>query len=610
MQLRPISERRYLKPMTILFAGILGFAAAFVSMNLWHADLNYVLIGQGGDAVLEQMGIQNMLETGTRNHALRLGGVSGLYLYEYPVSDFINYAIMFVISLFTHNSARILNIFYILCYPLSAMTAAWAFLELKISHRVALFAAVLYACLPYHFLRNENHLLLSAYYMVPLASLAAFWFLGRDADYFFSRKVSFVENIKKNRIFLLALLFCLLISSTGLYYAFFSCFFLGIVLIKHICVDRKFSRSVLAVLAGLGTTFLGVVLNYMPTLIFRWSGGDRGTALVRPGEAAEIYGLKILDLVMPTMAHRNSFLRQIADTLHATEPLANENLTVSLGILGAIGFIALLIVPLVGFKDHTSPHFRRLRQASLFTLSGVLLAMQGGISALICRLVLSSIRGYSRICVYLAFFSLFATAILLDKLIFGKKFAQIQMESSDNKIASVNHKTKIRRTVFSLALIPLLVFGLYDQIPLNSVQNYAANIASDRSLQAFFAEVEASVPAGTLVYALPYSEFPEPYVSYGSSPYSLLNGYLCTKTLRWSCAAMVGTKASNWAEATSKLSAEQMIQELKTQGYGAIYIDFLNYPDDTLTKLAEQLQNITGSTPITSEDGTRFFLSL
>ncbi len=590
----------------VLLAGILSSAICFICMKLWNADLRYVLIGQGGDAVLEQMGIQNMIETGTRNFALRLGGSSGSSLYEYPVSDFINYAIMFLISLFTKNSALVMNLFYLLCFPLTAMTGTWALLEMRISPIPALFAATLFPFIPYHFYRNENHLLLSAYYLVPLACLTTYWLLGREADSTFSRQKTMRENIRDNRTFLLAIFFSLLISSTGIYYAFFSCFFMAVAMLVLLFSDRRVSKSVRTAFFCIVTTIFGVALNFLPTFLYRWQGGDRGTPLSRPGEAAEIYGLKIVDLLIPATAHRIPAFRTFAESYHATELVSNENITVSLGIIGAATFLCLLMIPFFPKKRFHSVTFQQLRKSSLFVIAGVLLAMQGGISALICRLLLTSVRAYSRICVFLAFYIFVATAVLLQRAFFGSPEGPSH-KTEDRPRSAVKY---LQTAGIAVVLAALLVGGLYDQITLFSEPNYAGNIAADKSTQAFFSKAENAVPAGTLVYVLPYTDFPEPYTSYSSSPYALMNGYLCTKTLRWSYGAMTGTKSAEWARKTSVLSAKEMISELRKEGYGAVYIDLLNYPDDSLVNLSADLTKETKATPIISEDGTKIFLTL
>ena len=602
------------KPLVILLSGLLSAVFFVLVTKIWLSNINYLFIGMGKDSVLELMGIQNVLETGTRNEATRLGGVTGQFLYEYPVSDFLNYAIMWVISLFTKNSATIANIFYFLGYPLASMAATWALLELDISKIVSVFAGVLYAFLPYHFMRNQNHLLLSAYFMVPLGALAAFWLMSRKTDFHFTRKASWRENIHRNRRFLLSLLFCLMISSTGLYYAFFACFFLLLAAARLFFADRKLSRSVVSGIVQISVVVMGVLLNYFPTILFGLFGGESGAVLSRPGEGAEIYGLKLFILLLPTVGHRIPAVEAFMNEIHASVPITNENISVSLGFLGAVGLLILLLVPILKYKNQLSDRGESLKTAALFMYGGIFLSIQGGLGAIVCRLFIHGIRAYNRIVVFLFFFALFAVAMLLDLLIFGPEktwLADKDLSAASLSIPKAKRRNKQKnRRWFALLLVPLLPLSVYDQTPRLSVQDYAVNMAADQEIQAFFQDVEASVPAGTLVYVLPFTSFPEAPLTYGASPYSQLWGYLNTKTLRWSYGAMVGTSSSNWAEETAALPAKAMLQELKAQGYGAVYIDLLNYPDDSMQKLSDEFIALTGQKAIISRSGQQIFIPI
>lgn len=602
------------KPVIILLSGLISTVFFILITELWRADIHSVFIGMGGDSVLELMGIQNLLETGTRNRATRLGGVSGQFLYNYPVSDFLNYAIMWIISLFTKNAAVIMNVFYFLGYPLASMTATWALLELDVSRIVSVFAGVPYAFLSFHIMRNQNHLLLSAYFIVPLGILAAIWLMNRKADFHFLRKDPFREKIRKNRRFLLSLLFCLLISSTGLYYAFFACFFLLVATARLLFADRKLSKSVTTGCLLIAVVVSGVLLNYLPTIWFGLTGGESGESLSRPGEGAEIYGLKLFNLLLPTIAHRFPGMESYVNEALTTLPVTNENSTVSLGLIGSIGLLILLVAPILKYRNELSDRGETLKTVALFMYGGIFLSMQGGLGALVCRLLIHGIRAYNRIVVFLFFFALIAVALSLDLLIFGPEKTWLADKVQGNGPAhgtKTTHRLKPRsRQWLALFLIPLLPATIYDQVPFISVQNYEINIAADQDMRTFFQEAEAGVPEGTLVYVLPFTSFPEAPMTYGASPYSQLSGYLNTKTLRWSYGAMVGTSSSNWASKTANLPAAEMLTELKARGYGAIYVDLLNYPDDTLQKLSDELIALTGQEPVISTSGLQIFIPI
>lgn len=597
--------------MLILLSGALTTLIMFFVLRLWMADMQYVFVGRKGDASLELLGIQNLLETGSRNLSDRLGGVWGQQMYDFPAFDFLNYLIMLFISLFTKNAAVILNVFYLLTYPLAAMTAVFALLELKCSRISALFACQLFPFMSYHFFRNETHLLLSAYYMVPLGLLVVLWYMQGDIPVSFSRRKSFRQNISDNRNFLLSVLFCLMISSTGIYYAYFTCFFLILAIFKNAIDGRKWSRSTTTGVTLLLIIMAGGIANYIPTILYHLAGGERADALVRAGESAEIYGLKIIDLFMPTVGHHVGRIAQLVTAFHNSEPLANENTTVSLGILGSISFALLLIIPVLSFKE-ISNRKKLLRNTSILAYSGVILATTGGVSALICRLVFSGIRAYNRISVFLFFMALISGVIILDTF-----FDHNVNSSGDLAEASYDEISRKKTSFFrsrkkwlKILLIPLLILALYDQIPGISTQPYEANKLEDMKAASYFQQIEASVPAGTYIYQLPYVSFPEPSLSYGSGPYSQLAGYLNTKTLRWSYGALGGTQSDVWAKAVSEMPSDQIIAALEEAKYGGIYIDLSNYPDESIKNLSIQLIQLTGTDPIYSQSGQQVFIQL
>jgi len=611
------------KSFLVILSGALCTLIMIFVMKLWHADINYLFIGSGGDSVLELMGIQNMVETGSRNLSERLGGIGGQQLYDYPSFDSLNYGIMWIFGLFTKNPAAIMNFFFLATFPLAAMTAMFALLELGISRPVSLFTSLLYPFMPYHFLRNQNHLLLVAYYMVPLAILVVLWLMQGESDLSLIRRPSIRESMKANRNFLLSILFCIMISSTGIYYAYFTCFFLLLAIVINIFKVRGWNRNSSTGAIYLLTITAGAFINYIPTIIYHLSGGEKAAELIRPGESAEVYGLKLIDLFMPTIGHQVDYIRYLVTLFHASEPTANENTTVSLGVLGSLGFLLLLILPIIHFRKQTR-RVRIMKDTSIMAYAGFILATQGGVSALICRLLFSGIRAYNRIVVFLFFLALISIAIFIDSCIWGrelvlqkavpdvkKKRPSVFSRFLQNKqVMALGSFIKKRRKWLCIFLVPLLMCALFDQIPNNSVMPYDAYKMQDQATQAYFQKVEASVPQDTYVYQLPFVEFPEPYTSYGTSPYSQLAGYINTKTLRWSYGALGGTSSSDWAQKVSVMPAEEMLAALRDAGYGAIYFDLLNYPDTSLALLKDQLANLTGSTQIVSEDGQKVFIAI
>lgn len=615
MQKKGLTIRLATKPVYVILSGFLCSAILTLVMNLWKADLRYLFVGStSGDAALELTAIQNMIESGTRNLTQRLGGITGQQLYDYPVSDALNYGLMRVFSLFTHNAAMISNLFFLATFPLASMSAMLALLELRISRIASLFSSLLYPFMAYHFLRNQNHLLLSAYYMVPLAILVVLWLLQGEIQFTFSRRKTFGENISENRKYLMSAIICLMIASTGMYYAYFTGFFLMITTLKLLFAEKRWSKTVTVSLSFVFILIIGVLLNLIPTFIYILSGQERATAIIRYRVEAQYYSLKLIDLFMPTMGHHIAFVDNLVTKFHASEPLANENMLVSLGVLAGFGFALLLVTPLLSLKSN-SEKTKLIKNTSFLVYAGFILATMGGLSAIIGTFFFSNIRCYNRICVFFFFMGLLAVAVLVDAIAFGKErpadsIGSISGTEKSQDMRKFSNLCLKHRKKLLVLLLPLLLLALYDQIPNSSVFPYEANKQYDQEIAAYFSSVEASVPEGTYVYQLPYVEFPEPQITYSTGPYAQLVGYLNTKTIRWSSGAMKGTSSDLWAQSVSSMSAEDMLAALKKAGYGGIYIDLFNYSDISLTELKDKLILLTGSTPIVSSDGQKVFIKL
>src|SRR5689334_5088007 len=87
------------------------------------------------------------------------------------------------------NPVVVYNLYYLLTYPLTALTAMLVFRWLGLTLPAAATGALLYAFQPYHHIRWELHYFLAAYWLVPLSSIPAlmicrgeFPFFPRGAD--------------------------------------------------------------------------------------------------------------------------------------------------------------------------------------------------------------------------------------------------------------------------------------------------------------------------------------------------------------------------------------------------------------------------------------------
>jgi len=525
-----------------------------------------------GDTIFYSMSVKGMIDNGWFWRNSFIGAPGGLLMYDFPYVDNAVGVVLWLISIFTHNAALVLNLFYLLTFPLITLTSLYVFRHFNLSYVPSLFCSLLYAFLPYHFLRNENHLILSAYYFIPLVVMVLLWTTAKE----------FSLRTKK---FLISAVICVAIGSSGVYYPFFSCFML---LVAGAIGSLKLQtfRPLLTTLILVGIIGATVTINLSPSLIYKYRNGTAESMQRNPGEA-ESFGLKISQLVLPITGHRVSILDRLKRR-HNRYTWFNESDAASLGIVGSIGFLALLAQLLRRKELVTGTTPGLFHDLSLLNLFAVLLGLVGGFGYLFAVVISSGIRCYNRISIFIAFFSLMAIGIGLEK---------------------IYPRTSRGRSIFYLLVALALIAGILDQTTPDYVPNHAATKAEYLSDEEFVNRIEASVPAGAMIFQLPYVHFPEQGDLHQMVDYDHFRGYVHSKNLRWSYGAMRSREGDRVQEHVAALPAEEFVRALAFGGFSGIYVDRRGYQDGGLAKESE-LSNILQTKPLISPNGRLLFFNL
>ncbi|MGH9803509.1 MAG: hypothetical protein ACRD82_24375, partial [Blastocatellia bacterium] len=197
------------------------------TLKLWQADLR-VPLTYYGEAKYNAMLIKGILDFGWHVDNPAMAAPDGLDLRDVPMMDNnLLFAMIKLIGLFTKNYGVVLNLFYLLTFPLVTVSAMFALRQFGVSTLSAIFASVLYSVLPYHFVRGQHHLFLSAYFLVPLSVMVVLWLAMGKLSLIDAASGKFSFNWREPKL-MTSILICLLISSGGTYYAFFTCFFLAV----------------------------------------------------------------------------------------------------------------------------------------------------------------------------------------------------------------------------------------------------------------------------------------------------------------------------------------------------------------------------------------------
>jgi phosphoglycerol transferase len=204
-------------------------------------------------------------------------------------------------------------------------------------------------------------------------------------------------------------------------------------------------------------------------------------------------------------------------------------------------------------------------------------------------LVSPQIRAYTRISVFIAFFSLIVVAWLLDTL-----FKRLP--------------TPRLRLVYYVGLAVVLVLGVLDQTStiFFFVPEYEKTKREYESDADFVNRIEASLPPHAMVFQLPYMPFPESPPLHQMRPYEHYKAYLHSKTLRWSYGASLGEKEDRWQQAVAAQPAPELVQSVRAAGFSGIYLNLDGY-EDRGAKLENELTAVLGVQPIRNREGNLLF---
>ncbi|HVR42194.1 MAG TPA: hypothetical protein VMS56_02015 [Thermoanaerobaculia bacterium] len=547
-------------------AGAIAVAIAFAVMDLGGADLRVPLERQG-DALLHIVMVQGMLEEGWPLVIERAGAPGALDFRDFPAVDNFNLLLIRIVALFVRDAALLVNVFFLLTFVLVAASGFIVARRLGVSVALSYPVAILYSLLPYHFGRAIGHLFLSGYYLVPVAVLIAVEI---------SRGNALLDRARPARLAAVVLA-CVALGSSGIYYPFFASLFIVLAGVTASLLRR--SRAPFGTSAAIaGIIFASLVFNHLPSIVKDQREGSLGVASRVPAEV-EYFGLKISQLVLPVSGHRLESLAHLRDRYNRG-PLMTENDMSSLGLFGAAGFV-LLLAWLLWIKPPAREMNRGeglLHHLSVLNAGGLLFATIGGFASIFALVISPQVRSVNRISVFIAYFSMVAAAIAIDRLVGGRP-----------------------RWVAPIAAAIIIAAGALDQTGA-SVRRFRGDEASFEEYRRYVRRIEAALPPDASVFQLPYFPFPENGAIEGIGDYEPFRPYLASRTTEWSYGAVRGSVGDLWQREVAALEPEPMIRTLAQAGFDAIWIDRRGHPDRAAA-LERELARFAGAIPFASPDG-------
>lgn len=565
--------------------------------GLQGANLSYPIQAFGGDANIAVY-IAKALGENAFPHNNRVGAPFGLDYNDCYQPDVIHHWILKLLMKITGKALLTVNIYYLFGFVLISCSAFYVLRRFRLSTMVAVLCAVLYAFIPSHLWRSYYHLFLSEYYLVPLVVLLAVRIM---TDYPDERKsvdraaTEPCDSRQKQitRLLYFAVPLGALVGAGGVYYAFYSILVLGAAAFYALFRGRK-KHSVIGFTCA-AIISATTVLSMWPTLHYKAEHGTNEQVSHRTVLDTEVFGLEITDLYLPTPQHPIKKLRDLTNKYGESLPVLNENESqfASLGVIGAIGFTAMLLWP---FVRHSNTGYNSvIMSLAVLALVSVLYATTGGFGTLFSLLITPEIRANNRMVFFIAFFSFFAFGFMLEKSAYA-----------------LMRRSSARFLLGGLSVL-LLIFGLYDQgtttVRADVLRSRGAYRTAYEDDNRFIQRIESESPPGGNILQLPYVSFPEVPPVYHMGNYDHLQAYIYSKKLRWSFPAMRGRPGDDWIRDLSSAPIPELVRRAVLSGFCGIYIDRQGYTDSA-AGLESQLRAVTGVEPIVSADGKLSFFSL
>jgi phosphoglycerol transferase len=462
------------------------------------------------------------------------------------------------------------NLFYLASFLAVALAAYAALRWLAVRPPFAAAGGVVTSLLPYHFARNEAHLMLGDYAAVPLLVALAVNQLGADPW--------FALGKWRTRRGLGALGIVAFAAGTGLYYAVFGAVILlatgGIAALAW----RRWTTFVSAlILAGVVAVALGVQL--IPTIAQTAQDGRNPVVADRSFYETELYSLRPAAMVLPIPHHRIALLGKASEK-YDSAPESSEP-GQALGIVATIGLLVLLLgaaTALVGGNGLRDPHDRGL---ALVAFVAIGLGITAGGGTLLALFGTSEVRAWGRIVVFPAFVGIAVSLRLLDRWTSGRGLSA---------------------TTTIVLVVALATVAVLDQTSGATTPQYERVSARFRVDREFVHQVADRLPKDAAVLQLPYVDFPERPPVERMADYDHFDGYLNSDTLRWSYGVVRGR--GDWQNGQRALPLRAQLTRARDAGFAAVWLDRYGYADQGRAITAD-LTECLGAPIAASTDGRR-----
>lgn len=429
-------------------------------------------------------------------------------------------------------------------YLVACVTAAISFFlvarRFAVRREAAALGAVLFGLSNYIAVRGVHHFSLTFVWVIPWNVLVGSWLASRRGLPFGSRR------------FALAAVTTVGTAWGFAYYSFFASqlYVLGTVAgaVRH-GWSRQRLRPAMA-LAGLFCAALVAV--HLDSVVWLVKHGRNAAAMARGPSGAEMFALKPIELFVPGEGHRLALGRLVGRREVQQAVVTGEFPSQYLGLLGALALVALCVsAARLVMRGRYGP------AVAWAGLAGWLMAAHsvGGLNSLLYLLDSRVFRSTNRASVVLL-----AVVLLFAGQWLGRFWAR--------------RPARVRWAVAA----GLAAGGTWEQLPSdgNSMASLQQVAAADREL---VSRLEQALAPSSMVFQLPAMAFPEVPPTLGVETYEQFRPTIYATSLRFSHGDVKGRRNAEWKFRLAALPPEQLVAELKTASFSAIYLNRKGYAD-------------------------------
>ena len=313
----------------LLLGGLVTICLVLI-LRLWNWSPSIPLAVRG-DSDFQLVIISNLIRHGSIWFNNEMGAPSTFNIYDFPqAGDFIHFQYLHFLALVTRNAPLTQALFFFTTFLTTAIASNISARRLNVNSYNAIVISILFAFLPYHFMRNVQHLLLSSYFVLPLIPYTILEIIRPN------------QNQSRRRCFYkLAFLGCLA-GGTGIYYTIFSLLIVAIVVLVMSIREKKPLEALTRFSIYVGCALSLVILSVLPSFFYFSKNGSQGVR--RTFGEVEFYGLKIANLFRPIIGHRLHLLDKFTNSF-GPSPI-NGEATEMLGLIGSLCLALVLVVTL------------------------------------------------------------------------------------------------------------------------------------------------------------------------------------------------------------------------------------------------------------------------